>query len=173
MLGHVVGAHGLRGEIRVRVYGDGPENLLEAGEIALADPERGPEDPAPKHFDIEGGGAGRGAEVKLKLAGVADREGAQALAGRLVTVPAAVLPALPEDEFYWYELVGCEVVAGGGAPIGRVEEIWETGAHDLLVVRSAAGRRQLIPTAREFVTDIDPSAGRITVTLPPGLLDPD
>lgn len=173
MLGHVAGAHGLRGEIRVRVYGDGPENLLEAGEVALADPERGADDPAPRHYEIETGGAGRSGEVRLKLAGVTDRESAAALSGRLVTMPADKLPKLPEDEFYWYQLVGCEVVTEGGESVGRVQEVWETGAHDLLVVRDERGRRQLIPTAREFVTEIDLSQSRITLATRPGLLAED
>ncbi|MCP3985958.1 MAG: 16S rRNA processing protein RimM [bacterium] len=173
MLGHVVGAHGLSGEVRVRIYGDGPENLLEAGEIALADPERGAEDPAPRHHEIEGGAAGRSSEVRLKLAGVADREAAAALAGRLVTVPAGSLPELPEDEFYGYQLVGCDVVTEAGDVLGRVQHVWETGAHDVLVVRDERGRRQLIPTAREFLTHIDLTGSRLTVATRPGLLEED
>lgn len=169
----MIGAHGLSGEIRVRVYGDGPENLLEAGEIALADPERGAEDPAPRHHEIETGGAGRSSEVRLKLAGVADREAAAALSGRLVTVPAEALPELPKDEFYGYQLVGCEVVTEAGEVVGRVQQIWETGAHDVLVVRDEQGRRQLIPTAREFLIDIDLTESRLTVATRPGLLEED
>ncbi|MBW2245048.1 MAG: 16S rRNA processing protein RimM [Deltaproteobacteria bacterium] len=169
----MVGAHGLSGEIRVRVYGDGPDNLLEAGEIALADPERGAEDPAPRHYEIERGGAGRSSEVRLKLAGVADREAAAALSGRLVTVPATALPELPEDEFYGYQLVGCEVVTEAGDIVGRVQQVWETGAHDVLMVRDERGRRHLIPTAREFLTDINLTEGRLTVATRPGLLEED
>jgi ribosomal 30S subunit maturation factor RimM len=95
--------------MRVRILGDGPDNLLGQDEVALAEPERGAEDPAPRHFALEGGGTGRRGEVRLKLEGLACRDDAAAFEGWWVTVPAAALPALPEDEFYWYQLVGCEV----------------------------------------------------------------
>ena len=173
MLGRVLGPHGIRGELRIHIYGDGPDHLLEAREIALADPERGAEDPAPRMFGIEGGGTGRRGEVRLQLEGIHDRDAAQALEGRLVTIPADELPALPDDEFYWYELVGHEVVLDSGESLGRVQEIWETGAHDVLVIRDAQGRQHLIPTAREFVTDIDPEGRRITVADRPGLIGED
>ncbi len=177
----MLGPHGLRGELRVRVYGDGPDHLLAVREVALADAALGAVDPVPRVLTLEGGGSGRGGEVRLKLEGIEDRVAAAAVAGRLVVVPSSELPKLPEDEFYWYELIGCEVVerpgtslAAGSARseevlLGIVEEIWETGAHDLLVVRDTGGRRQLIPTAREFVRDIDRETRRIVVTLPPGL----
>ena len=157
----------------MRVYGDGPENLLGAREIGLADPERGGDDPAPQHHEIEGGGTGRGGEVRLRLAGIADRAAAARLEGRLVTVPAGDLPRLPQGDFYWHELVGCEVRLDEGTALGQVREIWDTGAHDVLVVQDARGRKHLIPTAREFVTDIDTAARTITVSSRPGLVTAD
>ena len=173
MLGRVLGPHGIRGELRVRVYGDGPDNLLQMSEVGLADPELGVEDPAPRHMEIEGGGTGRGGEVRLKLVGVDDRKAVAELEGRLVTVPAGRLPDLSEDEFYWYELVGCEVYLESGEGLGKVQEIWETGAHDVLVVRESSGRRHLIPTAKEFLTDIDREGRRLTVATRPGLVELD
>jgi len=166
-----VGAHGIRGEIRVRVFGDGPENLLGASEVALAAPERGPSDPAPRIYKIEGGGTGRGDEVRLRLSGLADREAAQALRGSLVLAEAAALAPLPEGEHYWYQLVGCRVVTEGGVPVGTVREIWETGAHDVLVVRSESGQEHLIPTARAVMREVDTQGRRIVIAAPPGLID--
>jgi len=83
------------------------------------------------------------------------------------------LPQLSEDEFYWYELVGAEVLLESGESLGTVQEIWETGAHDVLVVRNAAGRRHLIPTAKEFLTDIDREGRKVTVAARPGLVELD
>ncbi len=111
--------------------------------------------------------------MRLRLAGIGDRAAAAGLEGRLVTVPASELPDLPQGEYYWYELVGCEVRLEEGTAIGEVREIWETGAHDVLVVQDARGRKHLIPTAREFVTDIDPAARTITVSARPGLVAAD
>lgn len=156
----------------MRVLGDGPEHLLACSEVALADPARGPGDPAPKRFEIEGGGRGRPGEVRLQLRGVRDRESAHALRGRLVLAPAARLSPLSEGEFYWFQLVGCRVESADGRRVGRVRELWDTGAHDVLVVEGDDGRDRLIPTVRALLREIDLEAGRIVVEDLPGLLEP-
>jgi 16S rRNA processing protein RimM len=111
--------------------------------------------------------------VRLVLSGVGDREAAEALRGKVVVVPASALEALPEGEFYWHQLVGCQVRGSDGTVVGTVRELMETGAHDVLVVEDAQGRRHLIPTADELVHAIDVEAGEIVVELLPGLLDGD
>ena len=83
---------------------------------------------------------------------------------------AALLPLL-DDEFYWHELIGCEVFDSEGQRIGVVKELWETGAHDLLVVESGDGARHLLPTARELMPVVDAQARRIVVEVLPGMLD--
>jgi 16S rRNA processing protein RimM len=90
----------------------------------------------------------------------------------LVTSPATLLPELPAGEFYWYELIGCRVATEGGEQVGRVREIWETGAHDVLVVEDEEGVRRLIPTAAELMKDVDLVERRIIVVDLPGLLEP-
>ena len=172
MLGRVIGAHGLRGQVRVRYFGDGPENILGAPRLLLAEPERGIEDPAAEEFEVERGAAGRRGEVRLALRGIRNREQAEELKGRLVTSAPEHLSPLPEGEFYWYELIGCRVQVVGGRTIGTVKEIWETGAHDVLVVEGEDGRRCLIPTARALMKEVDIEAGRIVVEDLPGLFDP-
>jgi 16S rRNA processing protein RimM len=212
VLGQVVGAHGLRGQIRVRYFGDGPENLLGVPSIRLGESL---DDPTARRFEVVSRGTGRAGEARLGLSGIEDRDAARALRGGLVLASEAELEPLPEDEYYWHELIGCRVLelaredeageaeeaegreveagealqpagdstehAGGaasrqadaaaGREIGRVVEIWETGAHDVLVVEDEAGRRHLIPTAREFMHEVDREARTILVHLIPGLLD--
>jgi 16S rRNA processing protein RimM len=168
VLGRVTGAHGLRGEIRVRFFGDGPQNLLQAREVWLGQ-ARG--DPAARRFEVVRTGTGRAGEVRLGLRGVYDREAAVALRGLQVLTDASGLEPLPAGEFYWHELVGCAVVGRDGSEIGVVREIWETGAHDLLVVESSGGERYLLSTARELMPEVDLEAGRIVVEVLPGLLD--
>jgi len=169
-LGRVVGAHGLRGQLRVRCLGDHPGNLLAAASIELAD-ARGAEDPAPQRREIREAAAGRAGEVRLRLAGVEDRNAALALRGHLLLGNSADLAPLPEGEFYWFQLIGCRVERAGRT-LGRVREIWETGAHDVLVVSGCDGRERLIPTARELVPEVDLAARRIVVADLPGLGDP-
>jgi len=171
VLGRVVGAHGIRGQLRVRWLGEGPENLLAAKRVELAD-ERGSLDPAPAAYEIEGGGRGRAGEVRLALCGIRGREAAEALRGRLVLVDAAALPAAGADEAYWFQLVGCEVELPSGEKIGRVREIWDTPAHDTLVVAGPDGRDRLIPATPGIVRQLDVAAQRIVIEDLPGLIDP-
>ncbi len=162
----------MRGQVRVRYFGDGPENILGAPRLALADPEREFEDGAEEEFEVEGGAAGRPGEVRLMLRGITDRGAAEQLKGRLIKGDPEHLAPLPDGEFYWYELIGCRVQATGGQSIGTVKEIWETGAHDVLVVEREDGRRCLVPTARALMKEVDVEAGRIVVEDLPGLLGP-
>jgi 16S rRNA processing protein RimM len=158
--------------VRVRYFGDGPENILGAPRLTLAEPEGGIENPAAEEFEVEGGAAGRPGEVRLALRGIADRDTAEGLKGRLVTGDPEHLSPLQEGEFYWHELIGCRVQARGGRTIGTVKEIWETGAHDVLVVEGEDGRSCLVPTARALMKEVDVKAGRIVVEDLPGLFDP-
>lgn len=169
VLGRVVGAHGIEGHVRIRYFGDGPESLLKFREIWLV--ESGG-DPRGRHFEVTGGGTARGGEVRLTLSGIGAREAALELRGALVVGDAELLEELPEGEFYWHELVGCRVEDRDGQPIGTVVEIWETGAHDVLVVESESGGRQLLSTARELMPEIDLETRRIVVESLPGLFDP-
>lgn len=169
LLGRVLGAHGVLGFIRVRYTGDGPEHLIRATQITLSENEEGS---AGTKYEIEEGGTGRAGEARLKLEGIATREAAQALRGRFVLGETAELEALPEGEFYWYQLVGCRVETEAGEPVGIVRELWETGAHDVLVIRSEDGRQILVPTAKELLPVIDLADKRLVVAEIPGLIEP-
>jgi 16S rRNA processing protein RimM len=152
VLGRVAGAHGVHGRVRVTVLGDGPEHLLAAPWLELSFEARDPlNDPRRRRYEVA----------------------AAALRGALVVGSAALLAPLAEGELYWYELVGCRVELEAGAPLGTVREIWETGAHDVLVVEDAAGRSHLIPAVDAFLRLVDPAAGRIVIAPVPGLLADD
>lgn len=165
----MVGAHGLRGEIRIRYLGDGPEGLSRMPALWLG---ATPEDPQARRYEVERLSEGRRGEVRADLAGVSDRDGAEALRGLYVMGETGRLEPLPEGEYRWYELVGCRVEDPTGRPVGTVREIWETGAHDVLVVEDEEGERHLLPTARPFLLEVDPAGGRIVYDVIPGLLDP-
>jgi 16S rRNA processing protein RimM len=169
VLGQVVGAHGLRGALRVRIFGDGPEHLLRAAQLCLARREGEPEGP-PR--DVTWTAPGRPGEVRLALSGVRDRDAALALRGRLLLGDASRLEALPEGDHYWFELVGCRVETPDGRAVGRVRELWQTAGHDLLVVEGEDGRDRLVPTAPALCRAIDVAARRVVVADLPGLLDP-
>lgn len=170
VLGRVSGAHGLRGELRVQYFGDDPENLAAAPELWLGSDRA---DPAARRFEVVRVSSGRPGEVRVALRGLDDRDAAESLRGRLVLGDPAHLVPLADGEFYWHELVGCAVWSTEGEAIGTVREIWETGAHDVLVVETADGRQHLLSTARELMPEVDVAARRVSVRLLPGMLDAD
>jgi 16S rRNA processing protein RimM len=81
-------------------------------------------------------------------------------------MPRGELPALPEDEFYWEDLVGCSVVDPAGNPLGDVAAVTPGPAHDWLVVRRAGGEEGLLPVVAAFLRSVD-VAGRRVVAAPP------
>lgn len=168
VLGELVGRVGYRGALRVRLAGDDARNLKRADRVALT---TDPDTSDARHYGVAAVEETPGGFARLELAGVATREAAEALQGLLVVVDEAVLEPLPEGEYYWYQLVGCEVWSHAGARLGTLKELWDTGGHDILVVEDQAGRELLLPAARELLRELDPGAGRIVVEVPAGLLE--
>lgn len=166
-LGRVKGSHALRGELRVQFFGDDPQNLMAAPHLWLG---RDRDDPEAVRYEVLRVGSGRVGEVRIALAGVRDRDAADALRGRVVLGDAAHLGALEDGEFYWHQLVGCEVRSTTGDLVGVVREIWETGAHDVLVVQADDGAQHLFSTARELMPEVDLAARRVIVEILPGML---
>jgi 16S rRNA processing protein RimM len=169
VLGEISGAHGVRGEVRVRLSVDSPDPLFALRSAWIG---TGPKDPEARRYEVLDCSLARTGEVRLQLAGITDRDDVGGVMGRLVMAPSSVLPELPDGEYYWYELIGFRVESEAGEVFGTVREIWETGAHDVLLVEDEDGVRRLIPTAAEFMTDVDPGEGRIVVRDLPGLLEP-
>jgi 16S rRNA processing protein RimM len=169
-LGRVIGAHGLRGELRVRL--DEEDNNLHAMASVWLAREEG--DPKAVEARVRAVGSGRRGEARLALEGVDSRDAAEALRGRLVQAAVTQLGRLEAGEYYQYELVGCRVEDGAGRVLGVVSGIWETGAPAVLVVvDDDAKREHLIPAVREILREVDVVARRITIDPPPGLLDPE
>jgi 16S rRNA processing protein RimM len=172
-LARVVGAHGLRGELRVQASVDNLMNLKRVSRIWLArddgDDDQG--DDERHEYEVARARAGRPGECRLTLLGVADREAAEALRGRLLLARPEDLPQLEEGEYYADELVGCKVEEVDGRPVGIVRSILETGGRDVLVIEDAAGGEQLVPAAEPLLRRVDLTARRIVIDAPAGLLD--
>lgn len=95
-------------------------------------------------------------DLIVKLKGVEDREAAQLLTNTEIGVDLAVFPALSDGDYYWHDLIGCQVVNLDGYTMGTVTELMETGSNDVLVVRAtskdAFGKQErLIPFLYEQV----------------------
>jgi 16S rRNA processing protein RimM len=170
VLGQITGAHGSSGELRVRWLGDGPDNLMRAPRVALGT-EAG--DATERWYEVRRSSLGRGGEVRIELDGIGSREAAAALAGLCVIGDAAHLARLPDGEHYWFEWIGCAVSTDDGRALGTVKEIWDAGAHDVLVVEEEeTGRELLLPVVRALLREVDVIARRIVIEVPEGLLAP-
>ncbi|MDA9557847.1 ribosome maturation factor RimM [Vibrio sp.] len=110
----------------------------------------------------------------VKLEGVDIREEAHLLTNFEIAIDPAVLPELSEEEFYWRELFGMQVVTNKGYDLGVVSDVFETGSNDVLVVKAnpkdAFGQKErLIPFLEEqVIKNIDRKAQRIEVDWDPG-----
>ncbi len=95
---------------------------------------------------------------------VDDRTAAEKLDGMYIGAPREALPATDEDEFYWGDLVGLQVVNEAGELLGKVASLIEAGANQVLVVKDAvADKEHLLPFVAEVVKDVAVAEGRIRV----------
>jgi 16S rRNA processing protein RimM len=89
----------------------------------------------------------------VKLEGINDREAAVACKGQQVAVPRDALPTLAEDEVYWSDLIGLLVKNQQGIEFGKIVDVFETGANDVIVVQGEIER--LIPYTAQTVIDVN------------------
>jgi 16S rRNA processing protein RimM len=97
-----------------------------------------------------------------QIDGVEDRDVALRYSGKSIGVQDSTLPEVEEDEFYWKDLIGLPVEDLQGRALGEVAGLIETGANDVMVVRTASGE-VLIPFVRHIVTDVDVKGRKIVV----------
>jgi len=162
--GLVTRPHGVRGELRVRLHNAASTALEEVEEIYLDLP--GAATP-PRCFAVAAARWVEGGAL-LELEGVADRDQADALRGAEVCVRREDLPPLGDGEIYLVDLEGCEVVTRAGDPWGRVAQVRDLGAHDVLVIHDGEVER-LLPYVPAFVVAVDLEARRVVVDPPEGL----
>ncbi len=166
VLGKVLKAHGIKGELQVLLYGQGPKALMGYGHVYL----RGPD--GTTLVKVLHARAQKADKCLLALEGIGDRDRAEALAGYEICVPREALPELPEGEFYWHDLIGMQVKTVGGMDVGRVAGLLATGPHDILVIKGDRGEI-MIPAVGHMVTHVDLEARVVIVDPVPGLLDID
>ena len=177
VVGRVVKAHGISGELVVDVRTDDPQGRFFAGNrLRLRGSRTGSNSPAgtnPGTRDVEVESARpHGARMLVRLAGVIDRDGADALRGNLFIVDSADLPPIDDpDEFYDHQLEGLTVRTVDNVAVGLVAEVLHTPAGELLSVRTAANTEVLVPFVAAIVTSVSLDSGVIEIDPPDGLLD--
>ena len=153
-VGRIVGAHGVRGIVRVRSYTADPDDLTAYG--ALSD------EAGTRRFAVSVSGHVKGL-VLARIEGVDDRDAAEALRGTDLHVARAALPPTEGDEYYHVDLLGLSAVREDGAAIGRVCAIHDHGAGPIVEIQPPDGPSTLVPFTRERVPAVDIAAGRMVV----------
>jgi 16S rRNA processing protein RimM len=162
-----VRTRGLRGELVADILTDFPERFEDLGEVIV---KTG--DGKTEYLKTEKAWFQKD-RVVLKFAGVDSIEAAQPYINCEVCVPESEKAELGEDEFYDWELAGCEVVGDDGKKLGRVREVMRTGGTEILVVdrEDKPGSDYLIPFAAAICTDVDIENKSIRINPPEGLLE--
>lgn len=162
VIGKLRRPHGLRGELLMEVITDFPERI-QPGVIVYAGDAHQPLRVQKRRLHNDG--------LLIAFEGVMDSEKIQELRNCLVYVRIDDRPNLPQGDYYHHQILGLNVVDENGAPLGRVVEILETGANDVLVIaQEEKNGNFLLPYIDSVVRSIDLIGGRITVHLLPGIV---
>jgi len=137
----IIGAHGVTGEVRLKLFGEGVDSLrrfsaFNDSGLTLSK----------LRDDGKGGAIARFVEVT-------DRNAAEALRGTELTVPRSELPPLAEGEYYHADLVGLAAVSDAGEPLGRVVSVENFGAGDVLDIEKPDGKRFMVPMIEAAVPE--------------------
>ncbi len=169
VVGHLSKPHGVQGELLVWPLTDRPEEVFVPGRRLVVGTESGEVSDPGLELEVEASRPYRRG-VLVRLAGVVDRSGAEALSSRYVLLPVEELDELAEGEHHYHQLLGLTVETTEGEVVGRVREVFDTEPRHLLEVKGAE-RVHLIPFSREVVKAVDVEAGRLVIDPPEGLLD--
>ncbi len=157
VVGRISGVYGVRGWVKVFSYTDPRENVLGYPEWWLGKGERR------RRLRVLDGRS-QGKTVIAALESVEDRDAASEWIGAEIAVERASLPDPGEGQYYWTDLIGLEVRDGHGQRLGRIGQMLETGAHDVMVVEREAGEDLLIPfVIDETVKTVRPESGCVVV----------
>ena len=159
----VTGAHGVRGAVRLKAFTAEPKDIVRYGPLQDESGER--------QYKLRLTGSAKGVLIG-KLAGIEDRDRAEALRGLRLYVPYSALPAPGEDEFYHADLIGLEAVLPDDTTLGRVRAVHDFGAGDTLEIDRPQGQPVVVPFTRAVVPVVDIAGGRLVIDPPPGLLTP-
>jgi 16S rRNA processing protein RimM len=160
-VGHIVGVHALRGEIKLEPYTDFPERFV-PGELFWMGEELAS---VRSHKNV----------LLLRFVGIEDRSAAERLRGQWLFIEETEAVSLEEGSYWIHDLLGMQVTDTSGNLLGRVVEVLATGANDVYVVRPADSERQelLLPAIPEVILAVDLATRTMRVQLLDGLVAPE
>jgi 16S rRNA processing protein RimM len=155
-LAAIIGAHGVAGDVRLKLFGEGVESLRRYrafNDSSLTVQKL--------RDDGKGGAIARFAEVT-------DRTAAEKLRGTALTVPRSTLPPLADGEYYHADLIGLPAVSTDGEPLGECIAVDNFGAGDVLEVRKPDGKKFMVPMKAQAVPEWD----QARIVIADGWVDP-
>ncbi|MBN1540831.1 16S rRNA processing protein RimM [candidate division KSB1 bacterium] len=164
IVGTVLRPHGIRGELKVAAETDDPQRFNRLDRVFLRLPDGEFRQAQIEHVKI----IDRGLLVVFK--GIDTRTAAETLRGATIEIPGSKVLPLPEGKYYYFELIGLQVVTQDGELVGTIKDIVSYPANDVYVV--ATGERDiLVPDSPDIIREIDVRNRRLVIHPMPGLLD--
>lgn len=163
IMGRVAGAQGILGWVKLKTYTESVDSLADYAAWWLGDEKHPWSEVKVESFAVQSKG------LIAKFPGCNDRTTAEKYKGLLVAVPRSSLPQQPEDEYYWSDLIGLEVVNLAGESLGKVDNLMDTGANQVLCVRGEPSKKDqgkenrgelLIPFIASAIKQVD-VAGKV------------
>lgn len=160
VVGAITGAFGVKGEVRLKSFCANPEDIANYSPLFT---EEGVEYTVKITRPVKGGFAAR-------LSGIRYKDQADDLRGKKLYADRDLLPNLPDDEYYYSDLIGLEVRDTGGESLGKVAAIDNHGAGDILEIRGPGIKGSaLLPFTKAAVPTVDLKAGRLIADPPDGI----
>ena len=156
-LGVILGAHGVRGSVRIRSFTANPSDIASYGPLRTQDGKR--------NFQITIRGTSRGA-ILAEIADISQRAIAEQLAGTQLFIERESLPPTKDNEFYHTDLIGLLVRTLDGEEFGKIKNILDHGAGDIIEVQRSDAQSVFFPFTHEVVPKIDISQGFMTIAPP-------
>jgi 16S rRNA processing protein RimM len=157
LLAAIIGAQGLQGAVKAKIFTVTPDALTRYGAL---------HDAKGRRFEITAFRPGKPGEAVMSFQGVADRSAAEALKGTQLFIARAALPDTGQDEFYHADLIGLEAQDSEGRVLGKVAAIHNYGAGDVIEIARPDGDSVLLAFTTDNVPTIEIGLGRIVVAVP-------
>lgn len=157
IVGRVMKAHGIRGEVSVEVHSDLPDRFAPGAQVLVGE-----------MLMVVATSRPHQGRMLIRFEGIEDRNASEALHGRTITVSEAEAAELDEHTYFPHQLEGLSVRDVAGNELGTFADVEESPAHDLWVVATATGT-VYVPAVEQIVVSVDLDTGVITLDPPDGL----
>lgn len=163
-IGKLISTHGIKGEMKLFPYSGSCESLSHNPNVLLVSPKGVQTD-----LEIRRVSSGGGKHI-IAFRGFDSINQIESFIGCELFLKHSQLPPTADDEYYWCDLMGLQVVTDQGQPLGKVTDIFATASSDIYVVKNDQ-REYLIPAIADVIASVDLQAGIMTITPLDGLLD--